>query len=56
MMNNKIMWQMMIAVTKKMRVARVMMTAMRLAGNKEGKGNKVDNCIGKEGGVQQRGR
>ncbi len=41
---------MMMAVTKRARVARAMVTAMRVAGNKEGKGRTVHG-IGNEGGV-----
>ncbi len=56
MMNNKSMRRMMMAATTRVRVSRVMVTAMRLAGNKEGQGNKEDDGVDNEGSVQQRGR
>jgi hypothetical protein len=37
---------------KRVRVARLMVTAMRVAGNKEGQGNKEDNEVDDKGGVQ----
>jgi hypothetical protein len=46
---------MMWATMMMARVARVMVTAKRVPGNKEGKGGK-DHGIGDEGGMQQRGR
>ncbi len=45
-----------MAATKRARVERVMMTAMRVVGDEEGKGNDKKDGGGKEGGVQQRGR
>jgi hypothetical protein len=50
-MNNKSMQRMMMAVTKRVRVARMMVTTMRVAGNKEGQGNKEDDGVNDEGGV-----
>jgi hypothetical protein len=47
---------MMMVATKKARVERVMVTAMRVAGKKEGKGDNKKNGIGNKGGVQQRGQ
>jgi hypothetical protein len=55
-MNDKSVRWMMMAGTKRVRVASVMMTAMRVAGYKEGKGNKEDNGIGNKVGVKQRGQ
>jgi hypothetical protein len=46
---------MMMAATKKARVERVMVIAMRVAGNKEGEGNNKKDGIGDEGGVGRRG-
>ncbi len=46
---------MMMAATKRARVERAMVTAMRVAVNKEGKGNDEKDGIDDEGGVQQRG-
>ncbi len=45
-----------MAATKRARVERAMVTAMRVVGDKEGKGNDEKDCGGNEGGVQQRGR
>ncbi len=42
---------MMIAATKRARVARAMVTAMRVAGSKEGKGG-TGHGVGNEGDVQ----
>jgi hypothetical protein len=41
---------------KWVRVARAMVMAMRVAGDKEGKGNKENNGVGDKDGVQQRGQ
>jgi hypothetical protein len=46
---------MMMAATKRVRVARAMVPLKREAGNKEGKG-RTGHCVGNEGGMQQRGR
>ncbi len=46
---------MMMAATKRVRVARVMVTAMRVVGNKEGQGDKEDKGVDNKGGMQQRG-
>jgi hypothetical protein len=45
-----------MVATKQARVARAMVMAMRVAGSKEGKGNKEDDGVGNGGGVQQRGQ
>ncbi len=47
--------RMMMVATKRARVERVMVTAMRVVGDKEGKGNDKKDGIGNEGGMQQRG-
>jgi hypothetical protein len=54
--NDKSMQRMMMAATKRARVERVMVTAMKVAGNKEGKGNNEKNGVINKGGVQQRGQ
>ncbi len=54
MTNNKSVRQMTKAATKRARAARAMVTAMRVVGNKEGKGSKGHDLSNK-GGVQQRG-
>jgi hypothetical protein len=41
---------------KRVRVARVMVMAVRVLGDKEGQGNKEEDGVNDEGGVQQRGR
>jgi hypothetical protein len=46
---------MMTAATKSARVARAMVTAMRAAGDKEGKGG-TGHCIGNKDGVQRIGQ
>ncbi len=46
---------MMMAATKRARVARVMVKTTRVAGNKEDEGDKEDDGIGNEGSVGQRG-
>jgi hypothetical protein len=43
--------RMMIAVTKRARVARAMVTAMRVVGGEEGKGDDEKDGGGDEGGV-----
>jgi hypothetical protein len=43
---------MMMAATKRARVERAMVTAMRVAGNGEGKGNNEKDGVGNKGGVQ----
>jgi hypothetical protein len=45
---------MMMAALKRARVEREMVTAMRVVGNEEGKGNDEKDGIGNEGGVQRR--
>ncbi len=54
-MNNKSMRRLMRVVIKRAKVARAMVTAMRVVGDKEGKGGK-GNGIGDKGSVQQRGK
>jgi hypothetical protein len=44
-MNNESVRQVMMAATKWVRVARVMVTAMRVAGDKEGQGDKEDDGV-----------
>ncbi len=44
-----------MAVTKRVRMARAMVTAMRVPVNEEGEGS-TGHGIGEEGGMQQRGR
>jgi hypothetical protein len=56
MMNNKSVLQMMMAATKWVRVARVVVTAMRMAGDKESQGNKEDDGVDDKGGVRRRGQ
>ena len=45
-----------MAVTKRARVERAMVTAMRVVGNVEGEGDDKKDGGGDEGGVRQRGR
>ncbi len=52
MTNNKSMQWMMMAATKRGRVARGMVMAMRVAGKEEGKGS-TGHGTGNKGGVQQ---
>ncbi len=54
-MNDKSVRRMMMAATKWVRVARVMVTAMRVAGNKEGQGDEEDDGVDDEGSMGQRG-
>ncbi len=44
-----------MAATKRARVERAMVTAMRVVGNEEGKGDNEKDGGGDEGGVQRRG-
>jgi hypothetical protein len=46
--------QMMMAAMKRAIVERAMVTAMRVVGNKEGKGDNKKDGIGNKGGVQRR--
>jgi hypothetical protein len=48
--NNKSVLRMMMAVTKSARGARVMVMAMGVAGNKEGKGG-MGHGVGNKGGI-----
>jgi hypothetical protein len=52
--NNEGMRRMVMAVTKRARMARAMVTAMRVPINKEGKGG-TGHGVGNEGGMRQRG-
>jgi hypothetical protein len=47
--------RMMMAATKRARVERAMVTAMRVVGNEEGKGDDEKDGGGDKGGVRQRG-
>ncbi len=47
---------MMMAATKRARVERAMVTAMRVAVDEEGEGDDEKDGIDDEGGVRQRGR
>jgi hypothetical protein len=44
--------QMMMAVMKRARVERAMVMAMRVAGDKEGKGKDEKDGVGNKGGVR----
>jgi hypothetical protein len=50
--NDKSVQLMMMAATKRGRVERAMVTAMRVVGKEEGKGNKEEDGVGKKGGVR----
>jgi hypothetical protein len=52
MTNDESMQWMMMAATKRARVERAMVTIMRVAGNKEGKGNNEKDGVSNKGGVQ----
>ncbi len=52
MTNDDSMRRMMIAVMKRARVARAMVTAMRVVGDEEGEGDDKKDGGGDEGGVQ----
>ncbi len=56
MTNDDSMRRMMIAATKRARVARVMVTAMRVPVDEDGEGDNKKNGGGNEGGMRQRGR
>jgi hypothetical protein len=49
--NDESMRRMMMAATKRVRVERAMVTAMRVAADKEGEGNDKKDGVGNEGGV-----
>jgi hypothetical protein len=51
-MNDESMRRMMMAATKRARVERAMVSAMRVAVNEEGEGNDEKDGVGNEGGVQ----
>jgi hypothetical protein len=50
-MNDESVRRMMMAATKRARVERAMVTAMRVVSNKEGKGNNEKDGVGNKGGV-----
>jgi hypothetical protein len=50
-MNDESVQRMMMAVAKRVRVARAMVMAMRVVGNEGGKGYKEEDGIGNKGGV-----
>ncbi len=52
MTNNESMRWMMMAATKRVRVARAMVMAMRVVGNEEGKGDNEKDGIGDKSSVQ----
>jgi hypothetical protein len=52
---DKSVWRMMMAVTKRARMARVRVTAMRVPVDKDGKGS-TGHGVGNKGGMQQRVR
>jgi hypothetical protein len=56
MTNDESVRRMMMAATKRARVERSMVTAMRVAVDKEGEGNDEKDGVGDKGGVRQRGR
>ncbi len=45
-----------MAATKRARVDRVMVTKIRVVGDKEGEGDDENDDVGDKGGVRQRGR
>ncbi len=45
-----------MAATKRARVERAMVTAMRVVGDEDGEGNNEKDGSGNEGDVRQRGR
>ncbi len=55
MTNDESVRRMTMAVMKRARVDRVMVTEMRVVGDKEGEGNDEKDNVGDEGGVQRRG-
>ncbi len=55
-MNNESVRRMTMAATKRVRVDRVMVTEMRVVGNKEGEGDDEKDDVGDEGGVRRRGQ
>ncbi len=54
--NNESMRRMMMAATKRARVERSMVSAMRVAVDEEGEGYNEKDGVGDEGGVRRRGR
>jgi hypothetical protein len=55
-MNNKSVRRMMMAATKRARVERAMVSAMRVSVDEEGKGDDEKDGVGDKGGVRRRGR
>ena len=56
MTNDESMQWMMMAATKRARVERAMVTAMRVVGDEEGKGDDEKDGVGNKGGMQPRGQ
>jgi hypothetical protein len=56
MTNDDSVRRMMMAATKRARMARAMVTAMRVVGNEEVEGDDEKDGGGNEGGVRRRGR
>jgi hypothetical protein len=54
--NDESVRQMMMAATKRVRVERAMVTAMRVAVDKEGEGDDKKDGVDNEGGMRRRGR
>jgi hypothetical protein len=52
MTNNESVWRMMMAVTKRARVERAIVTAMRVPVNKEGKSNNKKDGVRGKGGMR----
>jgi hypothetical protein len=55
-MNNDSLRRMMMAATKRARVARAMVMAMRVVDDKEGEGDNEKDDGGNEGGMRRRGQ
>ncbi len=51
-MNDDCVWRMMMAATKRAKVARAMVTAMRVVGDEESEGNDEKDGGGDEGDVR----
>ena len=54
-MNDESVRWMMMAATKRARVERAMVRAMRLVGDEEGEGDDEKDGVGDKGGVRRRG-
>ncbi len=55
MTNDESVRRMTMAVTKRARVDRAMVTKIRVVGDEKGKGDDKNDDVGDEGGVRQRG-